>query len=116
MEVWLLKELLAILLGALAILVVLRLIQGWLHLPAFRKNTVTLCYARGDGSDLERTVRTFRWLRGSGLGGGTLVIVDCGLWSDGLTAAQLLQKQEEWVSYCPHQTLGDYLKLLEDKI
>lgn len=110
------KELLVVLLSALAILVILKLVQMWLHLPVFRKNSITLVYAHGDGRDLERTVRAFRWLRGSGVESGRLVIVDCGLWSEGLTAAQLLQEQEFWVSYCPRQTLSDYLELLEDKI
>lgn len=110
------KELFVILLGTLAILAALWLVQGWLHLPVFQKNSVTLCYAHGDGRDLERTVRAFRWLRGTGLESGMLVIVDCGLWREGLTIAQLLQEQETWVSYCPRQTLGDYLELLEDKI
>lgn len=110
------KEFMFVWIGTLILLLSLSVIYGWLHLPVFRKNAVTLFYAAGDGRELERMVRAYGWLRGTGLSDGVLVIVDCGLHREGLTTAQLLQERKAWVSYCPRQTLGDYLELLEDKI
>ncbi len=84
---------------------------GLLLTPVFGEDMVTLCYCCGDGKDLEQQVRAYGWLREGRISGGRLVLVDCGLDEQGLCLAQLLQKDYEWLDYCPRPALEDYLEL-----
>lgn len=104
-------------LAALGICVVVAMVLwglfGLLLLPVFRRNMVTLLFARDQGTELEQAVRAFGWLRGEKRDGGTLLLVDCGLDAQGLQLAQTLRDRYPWVCLCPRAALEDCLELLE---
>ena len=84
---------------------------GLLLTPVFGDNMVTLCYCQGDGAHLEHQARAYGWLREGKLKGSRLVLVDCGLDEEGLSVAQLLRRDYDWIDYCPQPALEDYLEL-----
>lgn len=63
-------------LAAAGLLLVVWCVVGRLLLPVSR-SLVSVYVLRGDGQELEQTVRAFEWLCESGLMAGTLVVVDC---------------------------------------
>lgn len=89
---------------------------GLLLMPVFHQRMVTLCYSRGDGAELEQTVRAYGWLRDGNGKGSILLLVDDGLNKQGLELAQRLERSYEWVSCCPVAALEDWLLLMEDRI
>jgi len=86
---------------------------GLLLLPVFASDMITFCFASGEGKQLEMRARAYGWLRDTKSKGGTLVIVDCGLSAQGLEIVQRLREKMPWLDYCPHQTLPDYIELLQ---
>ena len=53
-------------------------LTGWALLPA-RRESRTVWLLSGAEPELERQVRAFAFVRGCGLAGGRLVLVDCGM-------------------------------------
>lgn len=100
----------------LAVGVMLWCLFGLLLMPVFHQRMVTLCYTRGDGAELEQTVRSYSWLRDGSGKGSILLLVDYGLNRQGLELAQKLEQSHEWVICCPIAALDDCLGLLEDRI
>ena len=66
-----------------------------------------------DGGKLEQQVRAYGWLRDGRLSGGRFVIVDCGLAAAGIDRALTLQKDHDWVEYCPHEMLEEHLNSMK---
>lgn len=89
---------------------------GLLLLPVFRRSMVTLLFTRDQGAELEQAVRAFGWLRGEKKDGGTLLLVDCGLDTQGLELAQRIRDRYLWVCLCPRAALEDCLEFLEVSI
>lgn len=85
---------------------------GWLLLPVGGAGTVCLLPGRGAGETLEQAVTGLVWLRGGGLFGGRLVIVDCGLTEEGRAVARALTRREDTVTLCPVEELEAYIKAL----
>lgn len=86
---------------------------GLLLLPVFGPNMITLLMAEGSGRELEIRVRAYNWLREQKKHGGKLVVVDCGLTRQGLEIVQRLKEERNWLEYCPYQSLGDYIELMQ---
>lgn len=89
---------------------------GLLLMPVFGKNMVTFCFVHGSGRELEQRVRAFGWLRESRKKGGRLVIVDCGLTEQGLSAVQHLRKTYLWLDYCPNEVMTDYIEVMHHRL
>lgn len=102
-------DLLLIFLAGAGVLLVIWCLFGVLLQPVFGREMVTLCFARGDGRDLERRVRAYGWLREGRLSGGRLVVVDCGLTHHGLAVADLLQDRYPWLERVPRPELESFL-------
>ena len=102
-------DLILVLLAAAGGVLILWCILGLLLQPVFGKKMVTLCYAQGDGDELEQKVRAYRYLREGRVAGGRLVVVDCGLNAMGLGRAQILRRRYDWVDYCPFPALVEFL-------
>ncbi len=100
----------------LAFLAVIGLVSlGWLGfgcllMPTGGTDTVCLLPGRGEGETLEQAVTGLVWLRGGGLFGGRLVIVDCGLTEQGRAIARALARRESTVELCPVEELEEYIR------
>ena len=100
----------------LAFLAVIGLVSlGWLGfgcllMPTGGTDTVCLLPGRGEGETLEQAVTGLVWLRGGGLFGGRLVIVDCGLTEQGRAIARALARRESTVEVCPVEELEEYIR------
>lgn len=92
-----LLEFLLFLLLAAGVLLVLWCAVGVVLTPFYDSDTKTLYYIKENAERLEQRVRAFAWLRGSGMFGGILVLVDCGLGTEAVARAAALQKRYEWV-------------------
>lgn len=110
------SEILIVFLLAVGIVMIGWCLTGLLLLPVFSEKMVTLCCSKGDGRKLEQQVRAYGWLRDGNLSGGTFLIVDCGLDETGVTCAQRLCRDRNWVLYCTHAQLPDYFRSFEDSI
>lgn len=104
-----LLDILLVFLAAAGALLILWCLLGLLLAPVFGQNMVTLCYAMGDGEDLEQRVRAYGWLRDGRLSGGRLVIVDCGLTAQGIGRTGLLRQRYPWLEYCERANLKAYI-------
>lgn len=109
-------EILLVFLAAAGVVLILWCLMGLLLLPVFGHNMLTLCFAKGEGIELENRVRAYGWLRDGKISGGRIVIVDCGLNANGLSRAQVLRERYVWVEYCPREALPDYMELMQDSI
>lgn len=107
-------EFLAVFLVAAALIFVAWGLFGLLLAPVFRQRMLTISLERGDAGELEQKVRAYGWLREQG--GGTLLIVDCGMTAQGLELAQALCRRYDWVEYCPCPALEDYIAILQDTV
>ncbi len=102
----------------LAFLAVIGLVSlGWLGfgcllMPTGGTDTVCLLPGRGEGETLEQAVTGLVWLRGGGLFGGRLVIVDCGLTEQGRAIARALAHRESTVELCPVEELEEYIQAM----
>ena len=65
--------------------------------------------ARGDGADLEYTVRTLSQLRYERGAFGTILILDGGLTPEGRDVAALLEREEAFVAVCRREEIPDYI-------
>ena len=104
-----LLDILLVFLAAAGVALILWCLLGLLLAPVFGRNMVTLCYAEGDGGELEQKIRSYGWLRDGRLTGGRLVIVDCGLTEQGIGRMCLLQERYPWVEYCQRDQLIEYI-------
>lgn len=86
------------------------LVMGRLLTPAGDGETVSLVAGRGDGENLEQSVRGLLWLRGGGLLAGDILIVDCGLTPAGRAVAAALCLREPGIGICPLSQLQVYIK------
>ena len=107
-----LVEIMIVLVAVFVLGVVLWSLFGLLLLPVFGKNMVTFCFSRGNGKELEMRARAYGWLRSEKPSGGRLVVVDCGLSEQGLSAVRFLRNKYSWVDYCPHEVMEDYIEVL----
>ena len=104
---------------ALAFLLILLLsfaiwaLAGLFLVPVYSENMVSFLFVGKKTGCIEGRVRTFGWFRESRRKGGKLVIVDCGLTAEGLRIVQRLRKNREWLEYCPHRALADYMELMQ---
>ena len=73
-----------------------------------------LISARGDGCELEQSVRGQLWLRQSGLWQGRLILLDCGLSEEGRSIARRLAGDHPWIILCGREELPRYLERLEE--
>ena len=74
-----------------------------------RHGVVALLPAAGGGEGLEEQVKTLRALRGEQELFGMVLLVDCGLTDEGRKLAQLLVRQDRWVSLCRRDEVADFL-------
>lgn len=102
-------DIILIFLAAAGVALVLWCLLGLLLQPVFGRNMVTLCFARGDGRELEYRVRAYSWLREGRISGGRLALVDCGLTAHGRQVAELLCARYAWLDYCALAELSTYL-------
>lgn len=86
------------------------LLLGQILTPAGNRETLSLIPGKGDGEDLEQSVRGLLWLRGGGLLTGSIVIVDCGLSPTGRAIAAALCLREPGVEICPLSEVSVYIK------
>ena len=86
------------------------LLLGQILTPAGNRETLSLIPGKGDGEDLEQSVRGLLWLRGGGLLTGGIVIVDCGLSPTGRAIAAALCLREPGVEICPLSEVSVYIK------
>ena len=106
------QAILEVILSLLAVVGLLSL--GWLLFgrtlsPAGGEKVCLLVPGRGDGSDLEQAVTGLLWLRGGGMLGGRIVLVDCGLNSAGKSVAAALCLREPGIDLCPAEELPGYM-------
>ena len=78
--------------------------------PVPRRSAFVLLRGRGDGTDLEQTVRGFMWLRGLGLLHAPILIADLGLDPRGREIALRLCARWPGVVLWPAEDLDNYLK------
>lgn len=74
-----------------------------------RKSVVALLPAAGGGEGLEEQVKTLRALRSGQELFGMVLVVDCGLSEEGRRLAQLLAREDRWVSLCGQDEVADFL-------
>ncbi len=87
-------EVLLALLAVVGLLSIGWLAFGYILSPAGGVESITLIPGKGDGEAMEQSVRGAIWLRGGGLMGGRILIVDCGLTSQGRSVAAALCQRE----------------------
>lgn len=86
------------------------LLLGRILTPAGNGETLSLVPGKGDGEDLEQSVRGLLWLRGGDLLTGNVLIVDCGLSPTGRAIATALCLREPGVELCPLSEVPVYIK------
>lgn len=79
-------------------------------LSPVRRETVALIPAQGDGEYLEQQVQTLQLLRQEQNIFGLILLVDCGLSSEGKKISQLLARQNRFVAVCDSADIGRYLR------
>ncbi len=77
--------------------------------PPQRWRTAVLISAQGDGAHLEDQVRSLTRLGREQGAFGRVLIVDCGLTEEGRKLAQLLVREDRWVSLCVPGEVERYL-------
>jgi hypothetical protein len=105
-----LTELVLSLLAVVGLMTVGWLLWGRLLLPVGGGETCTLVPGRGDGENLEQTVKGLLWLQGGGLLTGRVVIVDDGLTPAGKEVAAALCLGHSGVTVCPREELIQYVQ------
>ena len=70
---------------------------GSFLLPVAGRNLTAVYRAGGDASDLEQTVRSFSWLRGTGMIEMPLRIVDCGMDEETRRLAERLARTHPYI-------------------
>lgn len=99
-------------LASAGILLVIWALTASLLLPA-QEDFVVLC-ARGDAGALEMRVRSYRFLRDSGLLQAELVVVDCGLTARGRAAAERLCVPGSGAALCSRREAAELFDLGEE--
>ena len=72
-------------------------LAGAVLLPVAGDNLTMVCRAKGDAPELEQTVRSFAWLRGTGMVELPLQILDCGMTPQARRRAERLARQHPYV-------------------
>ena len=70
---------------------------GSFLLPVAGRNLTAVYLASGDSTDLEQTVRSFSWLRGTGMIEMPLKIVDCGMDNEARRLAERLARAHPYI-------------------
>lgn len=104
------REMIWCVLAACGVLLLTWCLTGKVLLPQLRRSWTVLA-VRGDAGALEQAVRAWQWMRGGGLTGQGLLLVDCGLDADGLRLARTLCAQDASVRLCTAQDVGDIIRL-----
>ena len=104
-----LLDLLVVFLAASGVVFLIWCLLGCLLHPVFCEEMVTYLPVRGDGSNVEQSVRAYAWLRSGRLSGGTLVLVDLGLDRQGLQCVEAICKHYDWIFCCPSSEAPDYI-------
>ena len=108
----LLQDGLVAMLAAVGLATILWMIVG-LFLRSRRQlfsRVTAVVSARGDGADLEYTVRTLSQLRYERGAFGTILILDGGLTPEGRELAALLEREEDFVAVCRREEMQDYIQ------
>ena len=86
------------------------LLFGLLVRPSRGREPWVVLPGRGDGSDLEASLRQLAWLRRAGLLCGEAVILDEDLDREGRQLALRLTLRWPWVTCCPPEELEEWLR------
>ena len=96
-------------LAAIGCVTIVWVILGWLMRPRSMARVWLILPLRGDGADLEPTVRQIRFLQKAGLLRATTLLTDCGLSPQGRRAAGM--QEDEDTLLCDPQRLWEYIRL-----
>ena len=77
--------------------------------PEEKRGVLVLIPAQGDGEALEQQVHQLAHLRYEQGLLGMVLLVDCGLSGEGKRLADLLAREDRWVSVCRREEIGNYL-------
>lgn len=79
--------------------------------PERKQGAFVIIPAQGDGENLEQQVHQLSHLRYEQGLVGMILLVDCGLSGEGRKLAELLAREDRWVSVCGKDEIGSYLAL-----
>ena len=102
-------DLVIVFLSASGVVLVIWCLLGALLHPVFDEEMVTYLPVRGNGDNVEQTVRAYAWLRSGRLSGGKLVLVDLGLDRQGLQRTAVICSRYDWVICCTETEAKNYI-------
>ena len=102
-------DLVIVFLAASGVILIMWCLIGALLHPVFDENMVTYLPVRGDGADVERSVRAYAWFRSGRVSGGKLILVDLGLDRQGLQRTAAICSRYDWVSCCTDPETENYI-------
>ena len=77
--------------------------------PRESRWAAALVMAQGDGAPLEQQIRTLQRLRREQGVIGRILVIDCGLSREGRKLADILTRQNRWITVCSAEDVEHYL-------